>query len=886
MSKTAVAEADSSSSDDEPLSRKVLNSKSSTLINGAKVPNKQHAAPPSSNQSKSVPGVENKPPELSRKASSSSSGKKAKNNECDSDEDFQPSKKKSKPEPDSSSSDDNPLSDLVTSKLSKENSRKKSLSRKSSPAASRSNSRSVSRSASRAGSRKSSIKGTKSVKKEESESSDDEVPLVNRLNSEMKKIHKTEVKKEHSGDGKQKRKLSKKSSKVENPVVKAEPKPSQSKKVVDTSTSSDDEPLSSKIIPSSSNVKKKNPAQKRKASVKNEDGNVSSSSDDIPLAHMAKKTKTGASSSKKKKNGVDSKDGKSPKGKVGKKAKKEEEEDDRYKWWEGHVEHEDGIKWKSLIHKGPILAPDYVPLPSNVKLYYDGKPFDLSVQAEEVAGFYAVMLNTDYMQKKAFNLNFFKDWRRSMTKSERELITDLTKCDFTKIQKYYEEEREKKKNKTKEEKLKIKEDNAKLVEEYGYAMIDGRKEKIGNFRVEPPGLFRGRGDHPKMGKLKKRVQPEDIIINISKGAPVPKPPEGHKWKEVQHNNTVTWLACWIENIQQAYKYVMFNPASTLKGLNDMKKYEKARELKKHIDKIRSEYKRDMKDKMMFVRQRATALYLIDKLALRAGNEKDSDEEADTVGCCSLRLEHIELVEPRTVKFDFLGKDSIRYENEVEVDPQAFANLRIFCKRKNPNDLLFDRLNVSKLNKHLNSLMPGLSAKVFRTYNASITLNQEVKKTPPHGTVEEKILEYNRANRAVAILCNHQRAAPKTHDAQMGKLEDKIEETKKQLKETKKELKKAKAEEKANPTAKGAKQLTSLAKKVKRLKERVEKDEIKKTDKDENKTIALGTSKLNYLDPRISVAWAKRHNVPIEKVYNKTQREKFAWAMNAPPDFEF
>ena len=63
-------------------------------------------------------------------------------------------------------------------------------------------------------------------------------------------------------------------------------------------------------------------------------------------------------------------------------------------------------------------------------------------------------------------------------------------------------------------------------------MIDGHKEKIGNFRIEPPGLFRGRGEHPKMGMLKKRVQPEDVIINCSKGAKVPDPPKGHKWKEV------------------------------------------------------------------------------------------------------------------------------------------------------------------------------------------------------------------------------------------------------------------------------------------------------------------------------------------------------------------
>ena len=33
--------------------------------------------------------------------------------------------------------------------------------------------------------------------------------------------------------------------------------------------------------------------------------------------------------------------------------------------------------------------------------------------------------------------------------------------------------------------------------EYGVAEIDGHEEKIGNFRIEPPGLFRGRGEHPK-----------------------------------------------------------------------------------------------------------------------------------------------------------------------------------------------------------------------------------------------------------------------------------------------------------------------------------------------------------------------------------------------------
>lgn len=176
---------------------------------------------------------------------------------------------------------------------------------------------------------------------------------------------------------------------------------------------------------------------------------------------------------------------------------------------------------------------------------------------------------------------------------------------------------------------------------------------------------------------------------------------------------------------------------------------------------------------MVIRQRATALHLIDRFALRAGNEK-GDDEADTVGCCSLRFEHISLEPPNKVIFDFLGKDSIRYYNEVEVDAQIFKNLKIFKREpKTEGDLLFDRLNTSLLNKYLSGFMGGLTAKVFRTYNASFTFQNELIKTPEDGTVAEKLLAYNRANRQVAILCNHQRAVTKGHGSQMVKLKDKV-----------------------------------------------------------------------------------------------------------------
>ncbi|KAF1743368.1 hypothetical protein MXB_3442 [Myxobolus squamalis] len=146
--------------------------------------------------------------------------------------------------------------------------------------------------------------------------------------------------------------------------------------------------------------------------------------------------------------------------------------------------------------------------------------------------------------------------------------------------------------------------------------------------------------------------PEDVTINISLNATVPSPPTGHSWKGVIHDNKVTWLAHWVENISGAYKYVMLNPMTKIKGTKDMAKYDIARGLhvlysffhdKNCIDTIRSNYIADMSSPELKIRQRAVALYFIDRLALRAGHEKEDGESADTVGCCSLRVEHISII---------------------------------------------------------------------------------------------------------------------------------------------------------------------------------------------------------------------------------------------------
>lgn len=74
-------------------------------------------------------------------------------------------------------------------------------------------------------------------------------------------------------------------------------------------------------------------------------------------------------------------------------------------------------------------------------------------------------------------------------------------------------------------------------------------------------------------------------------------------------------------------------------------------------------------------------------------------------------------------------------------------------------------------------MTGLTAKVFRTYNASYTMSTLLQELDgpkiAKMTDAEKLKAYNDCNRRVAILCNHKRSAPTSHGAQMEKLGDRI-----------------------------------------------------------------------------------------------------------------
>lgn len=81
----------------------------------------------------------------------------------------------------------------------------------------------------------------------------------------------------------------------------------------------------------------------------------------------------------------------------------------------------------------------------------------------------------------------------------------------------------------------------------------------------------------------------------------------------------------------------------------------------------------------------------------AGNRKKEGDTSETAGCCSLRKRHLKLFKENNnyvVEFDFLGKGSIRYYNQISVEKIVYSNLLRFLKNKSDEGYVFDRLRVS------------------------------------------------------------------------------------------------------------------------------------------------------------------------------------------------
>jgi DNA topoisomerase-1 len=540
-------------------------------------------------------------------------------------------------------------------------------------------------------------------------------------------------------------------------------------------------------------------------------------------------------------------------------------------------------KWNALEHKGIAFSPEYQP--RGISITICGERLMLNRDQEELVHAWAKKKDTHYVQDPVFQLNFLNDFKKLLPEKFQN-INSTKDVNFSEAYTLVEEEKKIKEAEIEririlpsEEKRKLysskKAEREKLRSIYGKAIVDGIEVDIANWLVEPPGLFMGRGQHPLRGKWKPRVRPQDVTLNLGENAPVP---EG-TWQNIVHDHSSTWLATWMEKLTGKRKYVWLHDSSALRQNNDKEKYEKAKKLERHIDKVQKEIiNRMLNIRDVNQKKIATVCYLIFKLAMRVGDEKDP-EEADTVGASTLRVEHIKFPQnndKQFIEFNFLGKDSVPWQKTIEVDSEdtrgLYNNLKLFMDGKQSGSHIFDGITSSKVNAFLRSIdpknLPGLTGKVFRTYIATKTL-KEALASPPikvdnNSSETLKIYVAKTANLKAAITCNHKKGIDPKNPASKKALE-KFEESMKSKKEAIERLK-------ADIAAKRWK--TKIQKK--RLEERLEKIEIQLKLQKETRDYNLGTSLRNYIDPRVMKAWLTYVDLDWKKVYTSTLRLKFRW----------
>lgn len=550
------------------------------------------------------------------------------------------------------------------------------------------------------------------------------------------------------------------------------------------------------------------------------------------------------------------------------------------------------MKWKTLQHNGILFPPEYEAQGITIKIKGENVPLDLN--QEEMVYQWAKKKDTPYVQDKVFQKNFTADFAKTLDSKFKKISYE--DIDFSNAYKVVDKEKDLREMMTKEEKkslaAKRKELREKLKSKYGIAIMDGNEVEVGNYMAEPPGIFIGRGEHPLRGRWKPRVTAKDVTLNLGKEAKVP---EG-KWGKIIHDKDSMWLASWMDFLTQKRKYVWLADTAGLKQDRDKEKYEKAVKLAKEIEKIKDRIVKDMKSKDQKISRIATACYLIYRTAMRVGDEKDPDE-ADTVGATTLRKEHIKITD-KTIEFDFLGKDSVRWQETVVAeghDKQFQENLKKLVEKKKPKDEIFDDITSRHVNVYYSSIVKGLTAKVFRTYLATtVVKNYLVEHDNMKGkTTTEKLYHAKLANLEAAMMCNHKRTIPKTFEQSLEKKRETLKKVEKEeaWKKTQETLKKVEASASNTDAQKKTKvkRIKTLNEQIKKQKakhkERLQKLELQIDLSEKTKDYNIGTSLRNYIDPRVFKAWTDEVGAEWEKLYTLALQKKFLWVKNENIDWK-
>jgi len=493
---------------------------------------------------------------------------------------------------------------------------------------------------------------------------------------------------------------------------------------------------------------------------------------------------------------------------------------------------------KQLVHNGVLLPKKYEL--QGFLVFFRGEELRLTAEQEEMAVAWVKKLETDYVKDPVFVRNFFRDFTGALNIKEKISPEDF---DFSAIREYVERERLQRLNLSKEERKALAEARRALREAnrelYSYAVVDGVKVEVANYTVEPPSIFMGRGKHPLRGRWKSGITESDITLNLSPDARVPV----GNWKAIVWEPESMWIASWRDKLRGKIKYVWISDTAHIKQLKEIEKYDRARELENKIDAVRVHIMENLESTDSFRRKVATVCYLIDALKLRVGDEKGKDE-ADTVGATTLRPRHVRFEQDGMVTLDFLGKDSVRWTKKVGLPNPVVNNLKIFVS--DAQSTMFKGVRSEDVTSFLGEVMPGLTAKVFRTYHASKVVDDFLRHADVSKSSPDLAKKYmaTMANLEAAILCNHKRKRPKNWRESLRKKTERLRKLR------------------ASKTKRSKEALKKLRLQIKTTKKTVDYN--------------LNTSLKSYIDPRIYRDWGRKVDFDWKLYYPKTLQRKFSW----------
>ena len=153
-------------------------------------------------------------------------------------------------------------------------------------------------------------------------------------------------------------------------------------------------------------------------------------------------------------------------------------------WWDA-PDPPEGCQWSKMEHAGVSFPDPYVP--HGVRMTYDGKEVRLNPNEEEAATFFASM-DPEGMHlgnpKTApiFVRNFMADFRAVLGRDH--VVRDFDKCDFGPMRRHLEEQKLVRKAITDVERKTNKGAKDAAMFRFGYALVDGHLEKVGNYNSE------------------------------------------------------------------------------------------------------------------------------------------------------------------------------------------------------------------------------------------------------------------------------------------------------------------------------------------------------------------------------------------------------------------